>query len=431
MKMLRNIIEKAAFDNGLPLKDLTVLATTRDPYRLDTPGNHVLGAWLADALDHVDHDLSRPIHLRGLHYKLAGRIQLPDGSPYSNNDETWIWISEKVAKAARHLGYVPWSSIKDARNAPPRIFTPAHEAPSWRLDVAEVELYLPEPDEMDPSFRLAGDLGRQPYRQAVIAEKQGVEDLLLPICQQLGATLALPAGEVSDSMLYQILREAHEDGRPLVIDQLGDCDPAGHQMAVSTARTVQALITTQFPDLEVRVHAPALTVNQCAEWDLPSTPLKETERRADKWLSAMGREQTELDAAVALAPREFARVVEESLLQYFDVGLARRAREAREKLERAANERLADHLDPAAMAELSRTAQSRFAQIEVLVVEVNAELAIDPAEAGIDTPPLPDVLVGDSKATTEPLLDTSENWTEQTRRLIARKRYAGGSGNGR
>ncbi len=68
--------------------------------------------------------------------------------------------------------------------------------------------------------------------------------------------------------------------------------------------------------------------------------------RGDRWVSAMGREQTELDAAVALAPDQFAEVVEDSLLQYFDTSLASRASAICADLEARANARLAEQVGP-------------------------------------------------------------------------------------
>ncbi len=337
---LRSILDTAATASGLPMKDLTVLSACRDPYRLDTPAGHAKGRWLAEAYREVNPE-GRRLHLRGLHYLLVGRVTLPDGRPYVNDDATWTWLSEQAAKCARFLGYLPWEALRDARNAPPQVFRPDFTAPEWRLRVAEVEVYLP--DELEPRFQIEGDLYRQPWQQIIIAEKQGVADVLRPLAESYQASLALPGGELSDQMMYDLLAAAATDGRPVAIHQLGDFDPAGHQMAVSTARTAQALRDSQFPELQVRVHAVGLTLDQCRDWQLPSTPLKETERRASRWQEAMGRDQTELDAAVALVPDRFAAVIEASLRQYFDDQARTRAYLARAELEAEANARLAEH----------------------------------------------------------------------------------------
>ncbi len=417
---LRRVIEDARDDTGMPLKDFTVLSASRDPYRLDTPANHLLGKWLEDAYAEVN-PAARRVHLRGLHYMLVGRVEQPDGTSYVNDDETWIWLQEKAAKAARYLGYLPWEALRDARNSPPQIFTDEFKPPEWRLSTGDVELYLPE--TLEPRLKIEGDLYRQPYRQVVIAEKQGVEDLLLPVCRARQATLALPAGEVSDTMLFELLAAAAADERPLVIHQLGDFDPAGWQMAVSTSRTVQALVDTQFPGMKVLVHPVALTKANCVDWDLPSSPLKATERRADRWRAAMGREQTELDAAVATAPDELAAVVNESLLMYFDKEVSGRSYEMQRSLEADANRRLAAVIDPEVLANLRREGEARITELDELVDEVNAALTVDPEAVGIDMPDTPDIIYGDVAGGETPLLDTVNDWAVETRRLKARKDY--------
>jgi hypothetical protein len=194
-------------------------------------------------------------------------------------------------------------------------------------------------------------------------------------------------------------------------------------MAVSTARTVQALCDSEFPGLEARVHAVALNKEHCVDWSLPESVIKDSEKRAGAWKAAMQWEQTEIDAAVSLAPDAFAKVVENSLLQYFDKSLANRAAEAKRELEAAANARLADTLGEDRLAEIRTAAEAKLEDLESLVEQVNDALAFDPAEAGVEIPDEPEVLIGSTACRTDPLLDTAGDWVEQTRRLIARKRY--------
>jgi hypothetical protein len=417
---LRSIIESAAESNGKPLKDLTVLSTGRDPYRLDTPSFHLLSQWLLDAWRQVCPD-GRPIHSRGLHYRLVGQVTKPDGQPYLNNDETWTWLSEKAIKAARFLGYLPWEALRDARITPPEWYEETFNPPQWRIVTEDVFVALP--DNLEPRLVLEGDLCRQPWQQVIIAEKQGVGDLLRPVAKARHASLVLPSGELGDGTMYEILRRAAADGRPLAIHQLGDFDPAGHQMAVSTARTAQAIRDSKFPDLTIRVHAVALTLDQVREWQLPSTPLKETERRADKWQEATGWEQTELDAAVALVPHRFQAAVRQSLDQYWDGDVANRARTIKDDLVDKANARLAATIGEETLAAIRYQAELRLADLEELVEEINEALLIDPTEAGVEIPPDPEVIIGDWNVTQAPLLDTADDWSANTRRLIARKKY--------
>ena len=79
-------------------------------------------------------------------------------------------------------------------------------------------------------------------------------------------------------------------------------------MPISFSRKLQALRTLHFPDLRIAVHRVALTLDQVRELNLPSTPLKTTEKRADKWRARMEHEQTEIDALGCAAARGAARI---------------------------------------------------------------------------------------------------------------------------
>ena len=137
------------------------------------------------------------------------------------------------------------------------------------------------------------------------------------------ADLYLPTGEISDTLVHRIARDANDDGRPLVMFTLADCDPAGRQMSVSIGRKLQALRDLLFPDLRFEVVPVALNPEQVAALGLPSTPLKETEKRADRWREAFGIEQTEIDALATLRPDVLREIVERAFDPYVDRGLKR------------------------------------------------------------------------------------------------------------
>jgi hypothetical protein len=66
---------------------------------------------------------------------------------------------------------------------------------------------------------------------------------------------------------------------------------------------------------------PAVTVEQVVDLGLPSTPLKETEKRASGWKTRYGVEQTEIDALATLRPDELRRIVRRAVAPYWDAGL--------------------------------------------------------------------------------------------------------------
>ena len=39
------------------------------------------------------------------------RVLKPNGAPYLNNHDDWVWLMEVASKAARWLGYVPFTRI--------------------------------------------------------------------------------------------------------------------------------------------------------------------------------------------------------------------------------------------------------------------------------------------------------------------------------
>ena len=314
-----------------------------DPYRLDTPANHRDGKWFAGQIARfVTQDST--VHLRGLHYLIAssGDVVKPaDGRLYVNSDEQWVWLSEHAARAGRWLGYVPFERILDARNDEADLFIPEYHPPLATL-IAGDEIKLPESSELMPWFH-ADFCGRQPYRIVLITEKSSLRPVLQPIAELVGGELLSMTGETSDTRIAELAKRAAADGRPTVVLYFSDHDPSGWQMPISVSRKLQGLRDLLYPDLDLQVRRAALTVEQANELDLPSTPLKETERRADNWKAKTGREQTELDALIALAPDELRRFALEAIEPFFDATLASRVLAASEEWHIAASRVLASH----------------------------------------------------------------------------------------
>lgn len=234
MSGLRATLEAAVTEGGYSLGDLTVLAPQNDPFRVDTPSGHRDGEWLAIQAEKL---AGRTIHLRGLHYMVLGETK-PDGTPYTNTDADWLWLSGKAGKAARWLGYIPFQQITDERNTPPVVRIFEHPEPYSSIDIGNVTVEVPQ--ELRPTVRLDDFQGVQPYKLVLFGEKTSLEAVLAPIAESRKADLYLPTGEASDTMIHQMAEIGAQDGRPMVVFYLSDCDPAGWQMAVSVARKLQA-----------------------------------------------------------------------------------------------------------------------------------------------------------------------------------------------
>jgi hypothetical protein len=419
---LRSVLETARQEQGCGLGDLTVLSTQVDPYRLDTPSGHRDGLWIARQLDRAVPG-NKKIHWRGLHYAIVarGNIRKPDGEIYRNTEEDWNWLAAVAGKAARWLGYIPFERISDNRNAEPILHRKPWVAPQALVAIG-VRVAIPDVADLEPSPIAAGFVARQAFHFVVFGEKASLEDVLLPIARAKEADLYLPTGEISDTLLHRIAKDANDDGRPLVLFTLADCDPAGHQMPVSIGRKLQAFRDLLFPDLRFEVVPVALSVEQVGQLGLPSTPLKESERRADRWREAFGVEQTEIDALATLRPNILRDIVECAFDPYFDHTLKARVSGAQGEWERQAQEAINEQVDPSILASLRREAGERLAELESVIADINERLRLAADDFVLPRIEVPEPEV-DEEALRQALVSFDHSWVEATRVLIARKQY--------
>jgi hypothetical protein len=441
---LRTVLEAACLKEGCSRDALTVLASQNDAYRLDTPAHHIEARWIALQIDRTFQPDQR-IHLRGLHYALVaqGNVKKPNRKIYRNTvaDDAWLAIA---MKAARWLGYVEFERISDNRNSDPVVFRqnmpigPYSGKPSagafwsgeWGFELGTLHVIRPRPT-LD-NFKQS-----QPYALTIFGEKSSLEDVLRPIAESYQADLYLGAGEISDTLLYRMAKDGAEDGRPMVVVTICDFDPAGHQMPISIGRKLQALRDLSFADLQFEVVPLAMTVEQVRELDLPSTPLKETERRADRWREEFGCEQTEIDALATLRPEALRRIVEEGLAPYYDATLDRRIHAAELDWKSRAQRIIDAHIDPEAMAEIQHEVEAIEAEATERVEAIKTEIAEQVADAndrleamvdGIELPEaeLPGVVLPE-KQWHAVLVSSDWDWAEQSRKLKARKTYGEGT----
>ena len=423
---LRRILEAAARDASVPLSDLTVLDKKVDPYRQDTPAGHRDGAWLAQQMDVLG--ITKQIHLRGLHYALVSSTSLtkPDGARYLNDADNWLWLQVEASKAGRWLGYVPFDRIVDERNSPPVIMVNGNGAPEVEIGLgATIEVSVPELEDIKPTVYLGNFKARQKYRLAVFGEKTSLAEVVRPLCERYRADLYLPSGEITDTQLHLMAKTGAEDGRPMIVFILADFDPAGNQMAVSIGRKLQAFKDLLYPDLIFEVIPIALTEDQVRDLDLPSTPLKETERRADRWREEHGGlEQTEIDALATLRPDVLRKIVVDAFDRYFDHSLDRRAREIRDIWLDEAQAVLDQAIDADLIAALHAEAEGRLGEIRAEIDRINDQLRTSTEVLDVALPPLPEPpAAGLSGGPLPPLISSAWGWVEQTKALKARKQY--------
>ena len=424
---LRRAMTAAAAEAGVPTNTLTVLAPANDPFRCDIESRHRDGQWVAATLQALGVG-DRKVHGRGLHYMLIGQPK-PDGTPYRNTEDDWDWLMQRALKSARWNGYVDFDQIVDQRNAEPvvRVFTEAQPRPyvsvGVEVNIPSVEDFTPYvgADHDSPDGPRDGFPAAQPHKLVLIGEKSSLEPVLAPIARRYLADLYLPTGEPSDTMLHRMARVGEQDGRPLVVLYLSDCDPSGWQMPVSVSRKLQALKTLKFPALQFQVHRVALTPDQVREYGLPSTPLKDTERRADRWREAMGVQQTEIDALASLRPDLLRQIVTDAIAPFFDASLERRAAEAYTRWQAQAQAALDASLDQDQLARIRSEAARRLGELREQIDAINAALRVDVDM--VDLPPLVVPRAATAGPHPAPLVSSSWTFADQCRALIASKGY--------
>jgi hypothetical protein len=113
-----------------------------------------------------------------------------------------------------------------------------------------------------------------------------------------------------------------------------------------------------------------MTVDQCRDYALPRTPIKETERRAEAFEARFGEGATELDALEALHPGELRRILVQEIERYYDDTLDDRASEAADEFQ--------DRLDLLRRGAIERHRVQRDAaasRYRALIEQCNAEIA--------------------------------------------------------
>lgn len=400
------------------LDNVTVLSAANDPYRVGTARGHVEGQWLADQLDALG--IER-LHFRGIHYRLIGRTK-PDGTLYGNNEKDWVWLQAGPGKAARWLGYIDFDRIIDERNAAPTILIQPTSPPTSTL-TAGYALELPNVDDVMPTIKVDFE-GRQRYRLAIVGEKSSLATVLRPIAEEFMSDLLLPTGELSDTMIYHLVRAAAEDGRRTVVFYVSDCDPSGWQMAISLARKIQALTDSLFPTASIEIRRVALTPDQVKLENLPSSVLKETEKRAGAWKAAFDVEQTEVDAVPPALMDEWVR---EAIAPFYDSTLDARVTAAENQWRATAQAALDAEIGVSKLARLHERVTRRLAviasqweAINVVAHRITSAATFAPPEYKVPDPQYDAAAIA---ALDDPLYTTDWSFLKASLRLIKAKAY--------
>jgi hypothetical protein len=343
---------------GRSVKDLLALAAPNDPFYAGVGARGEAARWFAEIWQ--QHGLT-DAHLRRIHYQLVSqpkgaRILLPNGREYQNTEADWNYLCS-ASLAARYLDLVPFDGLIDRRNDEPMLHA-ADAAPRDR-EPEEVEtevsggisVDIPDRPQL-PQYTEPTIPALQDFIVEVWIEKSTQNDWLVPLCTRRGVNLVVGIGEQSETRSRELALRAKEYGVPVRVIYLSDFDPGGRSMPKAVARKAEFTIAKFEMDVDLQLIPLVLTPDQCRRYKLPRTPIKDTERRKDKFERTFGRGATELDALEALRPGEMARLLEAEIDNWLDPDLERRVQRVRQdqnlvlcRIEREVEENHAEEID--------------------------------------------------------------------------------------
>lgn len=412
-------LKSLARETGCRVSDFLVLAPQNDPYYAGQPGRRERAEWFGEIWERFGF---RPgAHLRRIHYTLVSQaepVQWPDGKAYENTLNDWTYLIS-ASLSARYLRLIPDGVLIDRRNPDPVIHAEFRGDPEPEVKLSGADFALDIPDELPlPELHLEGFDRDQDHLVELWVEKSTMNDVLLPLARRLRFNLITGVGEMSETRCRDVMGRALNAGRPARILYISDFDPAGRSMPVAVARKLQWMIHDACLDADVQLHPIALTPEQCVEYRLPRTPIKETERRAGRFEERFGAGATELDALEALYPGQLEEIVTREASRYLDRALERRVFSARHDLERrirnaeeAVRERHTEEIARltgrwdgvlAELADIEADAADLFERME-------PELRDAAPAVNAEDVPTPE----GNEPIAEPLFDSRRDWLEQ------------------
>jgi len=258
-------------------------------------------AFRADSLKQIDvingilteyqaagYDLS----LRQLYYQLVARGII-------ENSERSYKRTADLLNNARLAGLVDWDMITDRGR---ETITP----PSWDNPGQIVRAAAKQ-------FRLDPWVNQANYIE-VMVEKQALEGVLVPVCNQWGVSFTANKGYSSSSTLYETgkrLTDQARAGKALWILYLGDHDPSGLDMTRDITERLNLFTGHGY----VFINRLALNMDQVQALNPPENPAKVTDSRYKEYLNNFGAASWELDA---IEPNALANLVTKAVKDKID-----------------------------------------------------------------------------------------------------------------
>jgi hypothetical protein len=383
-----------------PATTLIALTYSNDPFYI-LPHRQAAAEWFAALWrEHCQH--RSQMHVRGIHYLLISLENPPNDPrtpmPYGNTDRCYAALSE-AARDARLLGLVPFDRIVDERNDVPVEHLPNYAETDGPASVATsdepveidiesldtiddtilalidgeplrplmvlglsdppdliempAEIEVPDAPDVDIEVDIDIDVSLRPPRVTppwfhieLWCEKTTMNSILLAIARERRLNVITGPGFQSLTGAWRLIERAKRSGRPVRILYISDFDKAGEHMPVAVARQIEFIIRRNNLDLNIQLIPAALTHEQCIQYGLPRTPIKDSVRGKEEFEARHGEGATELDALEAIHPGELRRILLREIDRYADPTFFDRMQEAEQRLEDELDDIHADVVTP-------------------------------------------------------------------------------------
>jgi predicted nucleic acid-binding Zn ribbon protein len=306
----------------------------------------------------------------------------------------------------------------DRRNAEPVIYLTDDEQNDASIAAQGGCIGSERPQLLLPKLTLTPPTILQRYHIEIWVEKTTVNDILLPLAEARGVNIVTGAGEISHTRCVELVRRAQQSQRSVRILYVSDFDPGGRSIPVAAARKIEFVMRGEGLDLDVQLRPVVLTPEQCIRYQLPRSPIKESERRAAVFEQRFGAGATELDALEALPPGELARILNREIDRYYDAvlddNIAAIAVKVKRDLGRATRRVLRRHAKDVAKLKaedkkLQRAISASEKRARPLFKRIQRDLDnLDIDAGGYDWPAPKD---GDEES--DPLFDSTRGYVEQ------------------
>ncbi len=412
------------------INDLLVLAPQNDPFYMGQPAQLNNARWFAEVWHNLGFDDGDTHHIRRVHYRIVSQpvaIVMPGGESYQNTKECYAFLNSASKQARYLIGEISPSNFVDRRNSPAVINdedeteVPMPMVVNRHFGSLPIEISMPGFAKVsDFNDNLYGSIA-DPYMVEVWCEKSTMNDIIIPLSQELSFNYVYGLGELSLTLVDELVDRVIEREKPTRIFYISDFDPAGLAMPVSISRKIEFLATDKY--IDVKLFPLMLTEQQCIDYALPRTPIKESDLRKRRFENNYGAGATELDALEALHPGVFGDMLREAVMNYRSSSYTDKVMKERRKYDElienaneSVYEKYADEIEESKVEwrAIQELADAWKAEYETLYSDIDNE--IDGIELEEFT--LPDLPTFSDH--TAPLFSTDRDYIEQ---LSVYKKY--------